>query len=58
MSRDSGADGVQVVGGSNPPCPTNYFLPINPYSSFFVFGPIGVGGTTENGSFCIRASAA
>jgi hypothetical protein len=23
MSRDSGAHGVQVVGGSNPPCPTN-----------------------------------
>lgn len=22
MSRDSGAHGVQVVGGSNPPCPT------------------------------------
>src|SRR5258707_11527689 len=22
MSRDSGPDGVQVVGGSNPPCPT------------------------------------
>jgi hypothetical protein len=24
MSRDSGAHGVQVVGGSNPPCPTNH----------------------------------
>ncbi len=23
MSRDSGAHGVQVVGGSNLPCPTN-----------------------------------
>jgi hypothetical protein len=23
MSRVSGPDGVQVVGGSNPPCPTN-----------------------------------
>jgi hypothetical protein len=22
MSRDKGGDGVQVVGGSNPPCPT------------------------------------
>jgi hypothetical protein len=24
MSRDSGAHGVQVVGGSNPPCPTKH----------------------------------
>ncbi len=23
MSRDRRGDGVQVVGGSNPPCPTN-----------------------------------
>jgi hypothetical protein len=27
MSRDSGAHGVQVVGGSNPPCPTNIPAP-------------------------------
>jgi hypothetical protein len=28
MSRDRRGDGVQVVGGSNPPCPTNPpFLP-------------------------------
>ena len=27
MSRDSGAHGVQVVGGSNPPCPTNLTPP-------------------------------
>jgi hypothetical protein len=28
MSRDSGAHGVQVVGGSNPPCPTKQ--PLSP----------------------------
>jgi len=27
MSRDSGAHGVQVVGGSNPPCPTKLPTP-------------------------------
>jgi hypothetical protein len=26
MAQDISANGVQVVGGSNPPCPTNYHL--------------------------------
>jgi len=41
MSRQPGADGVQVVGGSNPPCPTkqnpnppnNFAAPAAPFES-------------------------
>jgi hypothetical protein len=52
MSRDSGAHGVQVVGGSNPPCPTKS----NPIYNNWPFHPLARKGPRCGHTFSAMSS--
>ena len=61
MSRDRRGNGVQVVGGSNPPCPTKppFQTPTRPpptREGAKDFQPLGVGKTISQSLFIVKTS--